>query len=590
MLRVSLVLLWANLTHVQAGLRGWGVGASDQLSPPQQLVRFLQEFELSGHAGTMAALGYDSVSDFMHMTEDELLTMTAALEQAGIPPGHIGRVRRAITTLRSRSNPDRREAAQSSPDGQLQHSSQRASNAARRLSTSTSGKSTLLLQPDAQVLGEIVHGANLTAAADGHVVLSATGSMTLESANTLSVRAAAGMGVSGEVSAASFSASGGASIRGNLSAASVSTVGDASVGGVLRAPTVMFGDGTSQSSAPAFTGRPLLPLTHNLVNNGMFNRRTGTVPDGYSVQKYSCAACTATIEAVHAYTQCFEGPYLNEPPGAAASTCEDATAATPYFFGRYNMGPRIGRGGMGGGGWGGRGDGHVLKITGTYVSGAGNNNIFVDLPIEGRHVSRNMLFRCYLKIIKGGATFGTDQSMYVSYTCAYSAAASSTQGWLHIHEKKGSSHISNQNYHHAWNLKLYGEEANLGGDFEMYLALPYLANVWMPDADGTDTEYTAHWTSSVKDVLLDYGWQDPGRRLSAGEPTVGVAEPSRKADSTRGIALLNTMLGEQRQALEEQRRMLEEQQAIIAQMHERLGRLDGLNSEGALRDREAGTV
>ena len=94
----------------------------------------------------------------------------------------------------------------------------------------------------------------------------------------------------------------------------------------------------------------------------------------------------------------------------------------------------------------------------------------------------------------------------------------------------------------------------------------------------------------MKDVLLDYGWQDPGRRLSAGEPTVGVAEPSRKADSTRGIALLNTMLGEQRQALEEQRRMLEEQQAIIAQMHERLGRLDGLNSEGALRDREAGTV
>ena len=57
--------------------------------------------------------------------------------------------------------------------------------------------------------------------------------------------------------------------------------------------------------------------------------------------------------------------------------------------------------------------------------------------------------------------FGTDQGQHVAYRSSDSAAATSTQGWLHIHEEHGSSHIANQGYHHAWNLKLYGEDQGL---------------------------------------------------------------------------------------------------------------------------------
>ena len=101
MLRVASLL--AMLTCVQAGLLGWEWGGTDRPAP-QQLERFLREFDLVGHANTMASLGYDNVADFLEMTEAEVQVMNAALSRAGLPPGHIGRIQRAITTLRSRSD------------------------------------------------------------------------------------------------------------------------------------------------------------------------------------------------------------------------------------------------------------------------------------------------------------------------------------------------------------------------------------------------------------------------------------------------------------------------------------------------------
>ena len=65
---------------------------------------------------------------------------------------------------------------------------------------------------------------------------------------------------------------------------------------------------------------------------------------------------------------------------------------------------------------------------------------------------------------------------------------------MHIHTELDSSHLSNQDSTHAWNFKAYGGDAGNSGDFEIYLALPYLANMWMPDPDGSDTSYTANWS------------------------------------------------------------------------------------------------
>ena len=44
----------------------------------------------------MEAAGYDLVADFCSMTESELGTCAAALEARGVPPGHVGRIIRAM--------------------------------------------------------------------------------------------------------------------------------------------------------------------------------------------------------------------------------------------------------------------------------------------------------------------------------------------------------------------------------------------------------------------------------------------------------------------------------------------------------------
>ena len=75
------------------------------------------------------------------------------------------------------------------------------------------------------------------------------------------------------------------------------------------------------------------------------------------------AGGSVTISAVHTYQYGFESPYSPDQASANAyaATLADATQSTPYWYGRYNMGPRFRRGGLNGG-WGGIGGGRLLRI------------------------------------------------------------------------------------------------------------------------------------------------------------------------------------------------------------------------------------
>ena len=240
---------------------------------------------------------------------------------------------------------------------------------------------------------------------------------------------------------------------------------------------LVFPDGSEQARAAAFSARPPLPLTHNLVNNGMMSRvDEDGLPEGYSTARYQCTGCTMDVAVVHTYTQCFEGPYISTATAAEPSWqeilvdhCGAATETNPYWFGNYNMGPRIKRGGMGGapsanpsgkgGGWGSRNDGRLLKLTGSRPAGDEPNgkyrrHMYLRLPIESRHISSAMLFRAYIKVVRGGCSFGTDMQVRISYTRAHSEAAVETQGWLQVHELLSSAHSSNQDHQYHWNLKV----------------------------------------------------------------------------------------------------------------------------------------
>lgn len=549
MLRLLAVCVCAGGVAATNWLVGWTGEAA-----PSDLVAFLQPLDLTSHTHTLASLGYDDVHDFAKMSAADLQDMKAGLLRERIPQGHVAKIIRAIEGLRHGAAPD--SSTPSLATQQPQH---------RRLQTSSEpGVSTLHLRPTSAGLGEVVHGASLTARANGQLDVTTSGEMKL-STSALVVDAAlsaSGADINGALSATTASTSGDASIGGTLS-----VTGDASFGAALTtsASGVQFSDGTTQTTATAFTGRPALALPHNLINNGMMSRLSGSVPTGYSVLKYSCDDCSATIEAVHTYTKCFEGPYTATKGTNTVDNCDDATGSNPYWFRRYYMGPRIGRGGMGGGGWGGRSDGKVLKITGSRNSGA---NIFVNVPVESRHVSARMIFRCYLKIIKGGATFGTDQGTGVQWRSSDTAAATATQGWLHVHKEQSSSHMANQEHTHAWNLKLFGEGDGNYGDFEIYFALPYLANVWLPDADGSDDTYTAHWSASVTDILIDGGYISGRRRISDIGAEVSDDEES---DETSNEVAVAAARDDELFALRDK---LDEQQNTIKQLSSRLEKLE----------------
>ena len=61
---------------------------------------FLTGIKLEKHAETMLQLGYDDVSDFQNMTNEDLDTMLAALQDAQVPPGHVSKILRAVKGAR----------------------------------------------------------------------------------------------------------------------------------------------------------------------------------------------------------------------------------------------------------------------------------------------------------------------------------------------------------------------------------------------------------------------------------------------------------------------------------------------------------
>jgi hypothetical protein len=249
-------------------------------------------------------------------------------------------------------------------------------------------------------------------------------------------------------------------------------------------------------------------LPPNLIRNSYMNILDGTKPAGYSVLG------NVTLEAVHPYTKGFEGPYVPDKPSNAATSVGTATEANPYYFGQYNKGLRASRGGLADG-WGSFPDGRILKVT-------GNNSVpsqtCIFFPFESNVLTNKVHFKAWLKIVSGAKVgFGVDAGYYpnspmggAGLILTKDQTDAAPDGWYQIDAVINISEVTNL----GGTTFSMGIETN--GTFEVYLALPYLANL------DNDT-----WLPSVSDMLSRDGLTV---HPSSGNVGIGATQPGAKLE------------------------------------------------------------
>jgi hypothetical protein len=80
-------------------------------------------------------------------------------------------------------------------------------------------------------------------------------------------------------------------------------------------------------------------------------------------------------------------------------------------------------------------------------------------------------------------------------------------GWYQINRKVRGSHVTDLDGIHTFAFCVYGEEAGFKGNFEMYLALPYMANVLdkIKGINSDNHNHIARWQDSVMDQVVYHG-------------------------------------------------------------------------------------
>lgn len=214
----------------------------------------------------------------------------------------------------------------------------------------------------------------------------------------------------------------------------------------------------------------IIPLPPNLFSNSLMR---SVEPEGHPTG-YTYLNCH--IEAVHPYTQGFEGPYLEERPDNAVDSVDQATKDNPYWFGRYNKGARIKRGGLAGG-WGGISSGNILKASTTKDQGVGESKLF-RVPVTSFGLFHSVVVQFWVKVTKGAVGVGQD--------CGYFSQSYNDNrfvngiwdtntgqyedGWKFFKERVSTSQV----------VSLTGNALNFGfpsgTDCEVYIALPYIYN------------------------------------------------------------------------------------------------------------------
>ncbi|AFD06642.1 prefoldin domain-containing protein [Solitalea canadensis] len=241
----------------------------------------------------------------------------------------------------------------------------------------------------------------------------------------------------------------------------------------------------------------------NLIRNSYMDILDGSKPAGYSTYG------NVVIEAVHPFTKGFEGISAATKPANAALTVDDATAMNPYWFGVYNKGGRIARGGLADG-WNAFTGGNILKITGDNAGGS--TSVF--FPFERNVLIRKVRFRAWVKIVKGEFVgFGNDSGLSSTYwgtTFTKQTTDQALDKWYFI------DMIIQPSQNTSLNGLVFSMGIKGSPDFEVYLALPHLsiegANAWLPSV--TDMISRNGLTILPQNGYVGIGTKTPKEELS----------------------------------------------------------------------------
>ncbi len=212
-----------------------------------------------------------------------------------------------------------------------------------------------------------------------------------------------------------------------------------------------------------------VPSPLNIFHNSQFLSLNS---DGYPADWYSYGS-GVTARVVHPYTHGFIGPYLESKPANAVDRIELASEKTPYWYGVYHAGPRLGRYP-----WGCNTDFRILhlKITGdSDYAGLLSDKTRQSL-MSWSGIYSTYRVRCYVKIIQG--TFGISQDVtFTSIRVTKTMSEKAPQGWYLVDANlslagNGSGAIG------------FGRPQGDKETLECYIALPYLyaqKALWMDD-------------------------------------------------------------------------------------------------------------
>jgi len=202
----------------------------------------------------------------------------------------------------------------------------------------------------------------------------------------------------------------------------------------------------------------------NLRNNSfMRSSYSGGSLGGYG------ATGSCSIAAMSPNHKGFEGPYTPTQGGATAASLDAATSSTPYWYGVFNIGPRMGRGGLANG-WGGIGDGNILRITApANTSRNYYDGCTIGLPYP---IKRNYLrFRGWVWIQSG-----TMNTFWISIIDAgQSVTIPNYNTWTYVDQLCGMSQVTDTDCRINF---LYSSDTRA---VEMYFAM---INITIPEGTG----------------------------------------------------------------------------------------------------------
>jgi len=230
-----------------------------------------------------------------------------------------------------------------------------------------------------------------------------------------------------------------------------------------------------------------IPVAPNLIKNSLMQSlQPCGAPTGYTVNSFKLGG-KITCNAVHPYTHGFEGCYTREPPenSVRPKECALAKKGCPVFYGIYNMGPRLTRGGLYTG-WHTIRNGHILKLVGNRRDQLETG---INLPVLGIGAASKVRFVAWIKCVKGCVMMSVDYRAWnnpgmlfkgkrLPGGCRPQDCAQAPQGWFQLDDVVPISNITKLNGGHSFLLRCFGQPENGGlGDFEIYVALPYITLV-----------------------------------------------------------------------------------------------------------------